>query len=60
MVWSRKTLGSPPLTNTSKLQLHIEGLSLKSTWGATGQFFYNQGCKERSTQSFIGRVRGLV
>ena len=33
----KMTLGSSPLMNTSKLQLHIEYLSLKSTWGLAGQ-----------------------
>ena len=44
-----------PLTNTSKLQLHLEWLSLKLTWGLEGQLFYKQGCKERFTQSRVGR-----
>ena len=40
----------PLITNTSKLQLHIEQLPLKSTWGLTEQLLYNQGCKERPPQ----------
>lgn len=48
-------LGSPPLMNTLKLQLHREKLLLKSTWGLAEQLFYNQDCRERSNQSLIGR-----
>ena len=47
--------GSPPLILTSKLQL-----SLKSTWGQVGQIFFNQGCKERSTWSLVGREKNVV
>ena len=53
---SIRTLGSPPLTNTVKLQLHIEKLSLKST-RELEQLFYKQGCKERYTPSLVGRVK---
>ena len=37
---------TPPLENTSKLKLHIEWLSVKSTWGLAEQLYYNQFCKE--------------
>ena len=51
----RRILGSPPLILTSKLQL-----SLKSTWEKVGQIFFNQGCKERSTWSLVGREKNVV
>lgn len=54
---SIRTLGSPPLTNTVKLQLHVEKVSLKSTWGREEQLFYKQGYEERYTQSLVGRVK---
>ena len=51
---TRKTLNSSPRMNTSKLQLHIEQLSLKTTWRLAEWLFYNQGYKERTTQSLEG------
>lgn len=45
----------PPLTNTSKLQLHTEQLPPKSTWGLTEQLLYNQGCKETPPKSLVRR-----
>lgn len=53
---SKRTLPSPSLT--SEPQLHIERLSLKSTWGPAEQLFSKPGCKERSTQSWGGREGG--
>lgn len=52
---SRRIWGLPLLKNTSKLQLHIEGLSLMLTWELAKQVFYNQDYKERSTWSLLGR-----
>lgn len=48
---NRNTLSSPPPTNTSKLQLRIGQLLLRATWRLAEGLFYNQGCKERTTQS---------
>ena len=52
--WSRKTLSSPPPMITSKLQLHIDKLSLREIQRLAEQLFYKQGCKERTTQSLVG------
>lgn len=52
---SRRIWGLPLLKNTSKLQLHIEGLSLMLTWELAKQVFYNQDYKERSTWNLLGR-----
>ena len=35
-------------------------LLLKSTWGQAEQLFCNQGCKERSTRSPVGRENDVV
>ena len=35
-----------PFQEHTKLQLHMEQLSLKSTWARAEQLFYNQGCNE--------------
>ena len=40
----RKTLSSAPPTNTPKLQLHIDQLSLRMAWGLTERLFYIQEC----------------
>lgn len=42
----KRTLGSSPLKNTSKLQLHVEKPSLKLTWGPAEQFFHHQKKKK--------------
>ena len=51
--WSRKMLNSHPLMNISKLQLHIEWLSLKLIWGLEEQVFFNQGHREKSAWSQV-------
>ena len=38
-------------------KLLIERLSLKPNWGLAGQFFYNSGCKGRSTWSLAEEGR---
>ena len=51
---SRKMLNLPHPMNTSKLQLHMERLSLRTTWRLAEQMFYNQGYKKRTTGSLVG------
>ena len=51
---SKRTLTSPPLMKTSKLQLYIDWSSLKLIWGLAEQLLYNQVYKERATQSLVG------
>ena len=43
------------LMNTSKIHLHVEQLSLKTNQRLVERLFYDQGCKEKSTQSRVGR-----
>lgn len=57
-IWqSRKTWSSPPPTNTSELQIHIERLSLIMTWRLEEWLFHNQGCKERTTWSMTAEEK---
>ena len=45
---SRKSLSLPPTTNTSKLQLHVEQLSLSIIWKLEEYLCYEKGYKERT------------
>ena len=45
---SRKSLSFPPTTNTSKLQLHVEQLSLSIIWKLEEYLCYEKGYKERT------------
>ena len=49
---SRKNLSSPPTTNTFKLQLHMEQLSLSIIWKLE-YLCYEKGYKERTTWILI-------
>ena len=51
--WIRKMLNSHSFMNISKLQLHIEWLSLKLIGGLDEQVFYNKGHREKSTWSQV-------
>lgn len=52
---SGKILRSPARTDTPKLKLHIERLSLIKTWRLGGQVFDNEGYKqEKATSRQVG------
>ena len=46
--WGRKTLSSPPLTGTQKLQLFIEQLLMRKTKRVSEKIFYHWRSKERT------------
>ena len=50
---SRKSLSSPPSTNTPKLQLHMEQLSLSIIWKLEEYLCYEKGYNERTTWILI-------
>lgn len=47
-------MNSPSPTNTSKMCLHVEQLSLKINWRLAERLLYNQGCTGRSTWGWVG------
>lgn len=54
---SRRMQSLSPSKNGSKIHLHVEKFSLKATWRQAERLFYNQSCKERSTQSQVGKEK---
>ena len=57
---SKRTLTSPPLMKTSKLQLHIEWSSLKLIWGLAEHLLYHQVYKEPHRVWYERRKSDLV